>query len=59
MRPLTHNASFAVWLTAILAGFAALLAGARVPAGLCVIVAVAAYTVGWFTTPEPWNEVEP
>lgn len=27
--------------------------------GLCTVIGLAAYAVGWFTAAEPWDEVEP
>ena len=62
MRKVINEAAFVVWMVAILAGvvcLAAMAVGveARLHLAACAVVGLAAYTVGFFTVPDP-NEVD-
>ncbi len=50
-REIINDLAFAVVITALLAGLAALVVGARSAAGACGLAAAAAFAAGWCTTP--------
>lgn len=52
MRKLISDASFGVFIVGLLVGLATFVAGARVIAVGIGLIAVAAYTIGWFATPD-------
>jgi hypothetical protein len=52
MRKLISDASFGVFIVAMLVGLAAFVAGHRVLAVAVEFIALAAYGAGWLATPE-------